>query len=68
MIHVERDGQKPIVLGKGGARSSASARPRAPSSSSCSAAACISSCFVEVTEDWAEDRERYEAMRLDFES
>ena len=67
-IHVARDSQKPIVLGKGGAqvkRIGATAR------------AVLETLLerrvhlflhVRVSEDWAEDRERYAAMRLDFET
>lgn len=67
IIHVTRDGQKAIVLGQGG---------RQIKSIGSAARAELEAMFqrrvhlflqVRVTENWTEDRERYAAMRLDFD-
>lgn len=67
IIHVARDGQKAIVLGQGG---------RQIKSIGSAARVELEAMFqrrvhlflqVRVTEDWTEDRERYAAMRLDFD-
>jgi GTPase len=68
VIHVTREGQKAIVLGQGG---------RQIKSIGAAARAELEKMFerrvhlflqVRVTENWTEDRERYAAMRLDFDS
>ena len=66
LIHVAREGQKAIVLGRGGHQiKSIGAAARGE----------METLFhrrvhlflqVRVTENWTEDRERYAAMRLDF--
>lgn len=68
LIHVVRDSQKAIVVGKGGQQvKRIGERARAE----------LEKLFerrvhlflrVKVSEGWEDDRERYEAMRLDFES
>ncbi len=66
-IHVAARSQKPIVLGKGGAqikRIGAAARAELERLSE---RRSISSSMSASPKDWTEDRERYEAMRLDFE-
>jgi GTPase len=66
IIHVAREGQKAIVLGQGGHQIK---------SIGSAARAEMEKMFerrvhlflqVRVTENWTEDRERYAAMRLDF--
>jgi GTP-binding protein Era len=66
-IHVGREAHKPIVLGKGGAqlkRIGAAARAELAKFLGHPVHLFL---HVRVTEGWTEDRERYEAMRLDFE-
>jgi GTP-binding protein Era len=66
-IHVARDAHKPIVLGKGGAqlrRIGAAARLELARLIERQVHLFLT---VRVTENWSDDRERYEAMRLDFE-
>ncbi|MDE2166675.1 MAG: GTPase Era [Alphaproteobacteria bacterium] len=67
VIHVIREGQKAIVLGQGG---------RQIKSIGAAARVELEKMFdrrvhlflqVRVTENWTEDRERYAAMRLDFD-
>jgi len=67
VVHVTREGQKAIVVGADG---------RQIKSIGASARADLEVIFqrrvhlfiqVRVTENWTEDRERYAAMRLDFE-
>jgi len=67
IVHVAREGQKAIVLGQGG---------RQIKSIGAAARADLEAMFerrvhlflqVRVTENWTEDRERYAAMRLDFD-
>lgn len=67
IVHVAREGQKAIVLGQGG---------RQIKSIGAAARADLEATFqrrvhlflqVRVTENWTEDRERYAAMRLDFD-
>ncbi|HUB97865.1 MAG TPA: GTPase Era [Stellaceae bacterium] len=66
-IHVARESHKPIVLGRGGAQVKAiGAAARAELERLIERRAHLF-LHVRVTEDWAEDRERYEAMRLSFE-
>jgi GTP-binding protein Era len=67
LIHVARDSQKPIMLGKGGSRiKSIGAASRAELEKLLGRRVHLF-LQVKVTEDWTEDKERYEAMRLDFE-
>ncbi len=66
-IHVAREAHKPIVLGKGGAQVKAiGATARAELERLLERRVHLF-LHVRVTEGWTEDRERYEAMRLDFE-
>ncbi|HXP32149.1 MAG TPA: GTPase Era [Stellaceae bacterium] len=67
-VHVARDSQKPIVLGKGGAqlkRIGSAARAELERFLERRVHLFL---HVRVSEDWFEDRERYAAMRLDFET
>jgi GTP-binding protein Era len=67
-IHVQRASQKAIVLGKGGHQiKEIGARARAELERLLGRRVHLF-LFVRVTEDWTEDRERYKAMGLDFES
>ena len=67
-IHVQRASQKAIVLGKGGSRIKAiGERARAELERMFGRRVHLF-LFVRVSEDWTEDRERYRAMGLDFES
>jgi GTP-binding protein Era len=67
-IHVQRASQKAIVLGKGGHQiKEIGARARAELERSLGRRVHLF-LFVRVTDDWTEDRERYKAMGLDFES
>ena len=66
-IHVAREAHRPIVLGKGGAqlkRIGAAARVELGRLIGHQVHLFL---HVRVTEDWTEDRERYNAMRLEFE-
>src|SRR5262249_37444872 len=66
-IYVQREGQKAIVLGQGGRqvkRIGASARGELEKLLDRKVHLFL---FVKVREDWTEDRERYEAMRLDWQ-
>jgi GTPase len=66
-IHVARASHKPIVLGKGGAqikRIGATARSELERLLERRVHLFL---HVRVTEDWTEDRERYEAMRLEYQ-
>jgi GTPase len=66
-IHVSREAHKPIVLGKGGAQvKKIGAAARAELEQALERRVHLF-LHVRVTEGWADDRERYEAMRLDFE-
>jgi len=66
LIHVARDSQKPIVLGKGGARiKNIGAAARAELEKLLDRRVHLF-LQVKVTGDWTEDKEHYEAMRLDF--
>jgi len=65
-IHVQRPGQKAIVLGKGGAqvkRIGAAARAELERLLERRVHLFL---FVRVSEDWAEDRQHYQAIGLDF--
>jgi GTPase len=67
-IFVQRDTQKAIVLGQGGRqikRIGARARQELEAVFGRRIHLFL---FVKVRENWTEDRERYEAMRLDFDS
>jgi GTP-binding protein Era len=67
-IHVQRASQKAIVLGKSGSRIKAlGERARAELERMFGRRVHLF-LFVRVSEDWTEDRERYKAMGLDFES
>jgi GTP-binding protein Era len=67
-IHVQRDSQKAIVLGKGGRQiKEIGARARAELERVLGRRVHLF-LFVRVSGDWTEDRERYKAMGLDFES
>jgi GTP-binding protein Era len=67
-IHVQRDSQKPIVLGKGGRQvKQIGERARAELERMLGRRVHLF-LFVRVSENWSEDRERYKAMGLEFES
>jgi GTPase len=67
-VHVQRASQKAIVLGKGGHQiKEIGARARAELEGSLGRRVHLF-LFVRVTDDWTEDRERYKAMGLEFES
>jgi GTP-binding protein Era len=66
VIHVQRDGQKAIVLGKGGAQvKNIGAAARAELEKLLERRVHLF-LFVRVTPEWAEDRERFTAMGLDY--
>jgi GTP-binding protein Era len=67
-VHVARAAHKPIVLGRGGAqikRIGATARAELERLLERRVHLFL---FVRVTEDWTEDRARYEAIRLEFDA
>jgi GTP-binding protein Era len=67
-IYVQRDSQKAIVLGEGGKQiKRIGARARAELEKLMDRRVHLF-LFVKVRENWTEDRERYDAMRLDFEA
>lgn len=67
-IHVMRDSQKAIVLGKGGRQiKEIGARARTELERVLGRRVHLF-LFVRVTEDWSEDRARYRDMGLEFES
>jgi len=67
-IYVQRDSQKAIVLGHGGGQiKRIGARARAELTRWLGRKVHLF-LFVKVREDWPDDRERYAAMRLDFEA
>ncbi|HEV2549723.1 MAG TPA: GTPase Era [Stellaceae bacterium] len=67
-IHVMRDSQKAIVLGKGGRQiKEIGARARTELERVLGRRVHLF-LFVRVTEDWTEDRARYRDMGLEFES
>jgi GTP-binding protein Era len=67
-IYVQRPSQKAIVLGAGGKRiKSIGAKARTELEQMFDRRIHLF-LFVKVREEWPEDRERYEAMRLDFEA
>ena len=66
VIHVQRDGQKAIVLGKGGAQvKNIGAASRAELEKLLERRVHLF-LFVRVTPEWADDRERFQAMGLDY--
>jgi len=66
VIHVQREGQKAIVLGKGGAQlRKIGAAARAELEKLLERRVHLF-LFVRVTPEWAEDRARFEAMGLDY--
>jgi GTPase len=66
VIHVQREGQKAIVLGKGGAQvKKIGAAARAELEKLLERRVHLF-LFVRVTVDWAEDRARYQAMGLEY--
>jgi GTP-binding protein Era len=68
VVHVQRASQRAIVLGKGGRQiKEIGARARAEIERALGRRVHLF-LFVKVSEGWTEDRERYEAMGLDFES
>jgi len=67
-IHVQRAGQKAIVLGKGGAQVKAIGAASRAELERVMGRRVHLFLFVRVSENWAEDREHYEAIGLDFES
>jgi GTP-binding protein Era len=67
-LYVRRSSQKAIVLGAGGSRiKSIGARARAELEKIFQRRIHLF-LFVKVREDWLDERERYDAMRLDFEA
>ncbi len=66
VIHVQRDGQKAIVLGKGGVQvKKIGAAARAELEKLLERRVHLF-LFVRVTPEWADDRERFQAMGLDY--
>lgn len=66
LIHVARDSQKPIVLGKGGSRIKSIGEAARAELEKLLGRRVHLFLQVKVTGDWTEDKERYAAMRLDF--
>jgi GTP-binding protein Era len=68
VIYVQRPGQRAIVLGEGGKRiKSIGARARAELEQMLDRRVHLF-LFVKVRENWVEDRERFEALRLDYDT
>jgi len=68
VIYVQRDSQKAIVLGKGGRQiKQLGARARAELERNFDRRIHLF-LFVKVRENWLEDRERFQAMGLDFDN
>ncbi|HEY1502994.1 MAG TPA: GTPase Era [Stellaceae bacterium] len=66
VIHIQREGQKAIVLGKGGTQvKKIGAAARAELEKLLERRVHLF-LFVRVTPEWAEDRERYAALGLDY--
>jgi GTP-binding protein Era len=65
-IHVQRAGQKAIVLGKGGSQVKLIGQAARAELERLLGRRVHLFLFVRVSEDWAEDRAHYEAMGLDF--
>jgi GTP-binding protein Era len=68
VIYVERDSQKGIVLGKGGARVKAVGAAAREELQALLDRRVHLYLFVKVREKWAEDPERYREMGLDFDA
>ena len=66
VIFVMRDGQKSIVLGKGGTRIREIGRQSRLQLEDLMGRRVHMTLFVKVRENWEEDRERYTEMGLDF--
>ncbi len=66
LIHVARDSQKPIVLGKGGSRIKSIGEAARAELEKLLGRRVHLFLQVKVSGDWTEDKERYVAMRLDF--
>jgi GTPase len=67
-IHVQREGQKAIVLGKAGSRIKLIGERARVELERLFSRRVHLFLFVRVSENWTEDRERYKAMGLEFES
>ena len=67
VIYVERDGQKAIVLGKGGATAKLIGSMAREEMEQIFDRRVHLFLFVKVRANWAEDRERYRAMGLDWQ-
>jgi len=68
VIYVQRPGQRAIVLGEGGKRiKSIGARARAELEQMLDRRVHLF-LFVKVRENWVEDRERFEALGLDYDT
>jgi GTP-binding protein Era len=67
-IHVQRESQKPIVLGKGGRQIKRIGERARLELERVLERRVHLFLFVRVSENWTEDRERYRAMGLEFES
>lgn len=65
-IHVQRPGQKAIVLGKGGSQVKLIGQASRGELERMFGRRVHLFLFVRVTEDWAEDRTHYDAIGLDF--
>ncbi len=65
-IHVQRPGQKAIVLGKGGSQVKLIGQASRGELERMLGRRVHLFLFVRVTEDWAEDRAHYDAIGLDF--
>ena len=66
-IHVAREAHKPIVLGKGGAQVKRIGEAARRELEALLERRVHLFLHVRVTENWSDDRERYEAIRLEFE-
>jgi GTPase len=66
-IHVARESHKPIVLGKGGAQVKRIGEAARRELEELLERRVHLFLHVRVTADWADDRARYDAIRLDFE-
>ena len=66
VIYVQRDGQKAIVLGKGGATIKKIGELARTELEELFGRRVHLFLFVKVSEDWAESREHYEQMGLDY--
>lgn len=66
-IHVARESHKPIVLGKGGAQVKRIGEKARRELETLLERRVHLFLHVRVTENWADDRERYDAIRLEWE-